>query len=1060
MLEGSVDADRRRDEEAHAAPVAFRAAPGAPNAITLVSLAGAAAGTAPLPRALDADAPIAAPSTPWTFSPETIAGAGYPFALPARAAEIDALLAAGDADAPSDTPNPQPSGGAGATDLFDAAAIARGDSALGALDDDERAYLLDRTAADWATSDRPDRQADLDALAASLEDDPELRAEFLDAFARTSVTATTEGRHRDVANLAAGFVTMTSDAEELRGALEALPVEEAISLTTAIAYEDSTNPDDRAPLQRRVVEAVASGAPTEASTEVLNAAFLTMDPDAVRGAEGAMAEALAQHWYPDDADAAADVAARVEDVLETEQGRAFLFNQDVSPVERLDNLRRLHDHEDWDAERFTSTASVYDNSALLFDAARPVLDDFAARTDGPQVLAGTDLENTIGAAMNETVWLSPTATEAELAAREGAVAEGEASLYAALPALTPEQFAEMTPAEVEAYEATREASQATADRVDDVADAVRAIEDDPESGVDEAAITVLPIQYSHESIGTVTYPLFRVEDADDPTAVRFVDHQGRTYDDFDDWRNTNALQPGSMVWPEGGQLDGRLVRGNTPSTADTPAERALQVVDTAALVGGTIAGGVVIVGTGGLAVAVALGVVATSGAWQGARGAQALIDRAEHGQNWTDLSDPSVRSSWLAIGAGASTTLALGATAVARPLAAPIAAGAEGSRLAVPAAAAQRFFGLSAAAIDTAAAGDAALTLAANFDELSGADRLALIGQIGFWGAGAIAARPGAAADGARPFDVDTHVRPDGPLPVFDEPYPPVPLPDDVYPQAGDHATAQHLPPNVPGYNEVQVGPQQRAFLEQMGAAIDRAVVRLGGLEGPVDGAGVRAVFDDITNTRFEIAQSVGDDPSLFVLDASSAIAIDYIRPDGRHQFYFDRALALPEDSAVLGRPLRGSTENSIVIDGREVPLATVIRDSNGNFQVHHPPFSEVIGDPSYDPALAPEQHRQVSDHAFDLYAEVLNDPTLTLDEGLERIAEASFLLYHYTPNVRGTPAVVSSLNDAVLRERFGVTFPPLRPNTEPFWEAIFAGADGMDTFIQDFPGYYESFGG
>jgi hypothetical protein len=991
-------------------------------------------------------APEPDPEQAWTFDPELVQAAGYPFALPERAAEIDALLEAGDADRPSDTPNPQPSGGAGATDLFDAVDIARGDSPLGELDDDERAYLFDQAAADWATSDRPDRQADLDALAASLADEPELSAELLDAFARTSVLATEEGRHRDAANLSAGFVAMTSDAEELRGALEAIGVDDAVSITTSLAYEDATNPDDRAVMQRRIVEAVAMGAPSDVSAAVLNTAFLTMTPDAVRGSEDDFAAALASHWYPEDSAAAAEVAPRLEEVLATEQGRDFLFNQNVSPVERLDNLRRLHDHDEWDAELFTATASVYDNPRLLFDAARPVLDDYAARTDGPVVLEGTDLDNTIGSAMNEAVSVSPLATEEELAEREAAIAAGEGLLYEALPPLSPEQRATMSASAIEAYEAQREASQASEDRVTDVADAIRAVEDDPENGIDTAAITVLPIQYSHESIGTVTYPLFRVEDADDPSQVRFVDHQGRTYDDFDDWRHTNALEPGSMVWPEGGALDGRLVRANTPRTADTPAERAQQVVNTAALVGGTVAGGFLLVaGTGGVAGGVALGVVAASGAWQAGQGAQVLIDRAEHGQNWTDLSDPSVRSAWLNVGAGAASTLAIGAVGVNRALQTPLAASLPGtSHLHVPVAAAQRYLGITATLADTAAASDAAYTLGANFDELSGGQRLALLGQIGFWGAGTLGV-----GRATRPFDFDTHVT------AAD-------APSHRFPLADGDPTAQHLPPNIPGYNEVQVGPSQQAFLDGMSAAIQRSVRTFGEHVGPVDGGDVRAAFDDITQTRFDLAEASNTpDAELFITDAGAGLPpVDFINPGNRHRYYFDRANALPEDSPLWSRPFRGQAENTITVDGREVPLSVVTRDADGNIEIHHPPFAWVEGDPDFDVNVAVTDPAHVQEHAFDLYAEVLNDPTLTLDEGLERIAEASFLLYHYTPNVRGTPAVVSSLNDAVLRERFGVTFPPLRTNTEPFWEAIFAGADGMDAFVRDFPSFYEPFGG
>lgn len=76
--------------------------------------------------------------------------------------------------------------------------------------------------------------------------------------------------------------------------------------------------------------------------------------------------------------------------------------------------------------------------------------------------------------------------------------------------------------------------------------------------------------------------------------------------------------------------------------------------------------------------------------------------------------------------------------------------------------------------------------------------------------------------------------------------------------------------------------------------------------------------------------------------------------------------------------------------------------------------------------------------HAFRIYATLFAKPTPKEREVVIAIADATYLLMHGTPFVRGTPACVQTLNDAIARTVICKTFPNLRLGFEPFWEAIF----------------------
>ncbi len=274
-------------------------------------------------------------------------------------------------------------------------------------------------------------------------------------------------------------------------------------------------------------------------------------------------------------------------------------------------------------------------------------------------------------------------------------------------------------------------------------------------GGENARVTTLPIVYDSPETGLpVTLPLFRVEDGNGN--LRFVDHVGRRYDNFGDWRDNNTLPPGTMSFPSDGHLAAggngkpRFETANTPETPDTFWENYGRPVARGLAIGLGVAGGIVlIVGTGGLAavgmgaaaaattMTVAGGAVAASTAYGMYEGGAVLHDRATHGQSLS-LDDPQARAAWLGFGASALTFATLGTGALARattPFAATMNQGSTAANLA-------RYTGVAAQYADTAAMANLGWDLARNWDQMSGGERLMAAAQFGFWGtATGIAAR-------------------------------------------------------------------------------------------------------------------------------------------------------------------------------------------------------------------------------------------------------------------------------------------------------------------------------
>ncbi|MEQ8280185.1 MAG: DUF4781 domain-containing protein [Deltaproteobacteria bacterium] len=364
--------------------------------------------------------------------------------------------------------------------------------------------------------------------------------------------------------------------------------------------------------------------------------------------------------------------ARFDRVLATSQGQD-LFRHDFSAEQKYVHAGLVLSRSDWDADLFTKTESAFDNPDVARALAAPQMKAYVTqRGDRPQPLAGDNLENTVGFAFG----MKPKG--------------GEGTNF----------YTDATSAKI----------------IAPVAEQIRAV------GGDRPEVTVLPVQLTSKDTGAVQLKLFRVQDAK-TGADRFVDNLGRKYDSFADWKANNKLPPGTMTFPPNGHLtpDAKTEVAATPAVVDTPGEHVTRALDWAALVGGTVAGGAVIVGSGGTMAPI---VMAGAAAWGAYRNIDTLADRSRHGQSIDPLASPQARAEWLGL-----TANVLGFASI--PM---IGAASRFARLAPTVSR----MNTAANVADAATAIDTATQLVDNWDELSADERAMAALSIGYWGANAM----------------------------------------------------------------------------------------------------------------------------------------------------------------------------------------------------------------------------------------------------------------------------------------------------------------------------------
>jgi hypothetical protein len=371
-----------------------------------------------------------------------------------------------------------------------------------------------------------------------------------------------------------------------------------------------------------------------------------------------VAAAMARQLVPVDIADRAKTIERFAKILQEDQGQQLVFGtrrgqlEDNVPVDaRKAALAVIINHPDITAKTLRQTEDPWMNRAIVEPIAQQLMAEY--RNDEPRVLFGSTLDTMIGKALNLPDQLPAGVDEDQALAT---LDDDRLSVYA--PGHDP-----VSKSDYECIKKIREQIQ----RI----------------GGLYPSVTIVPVVFCGMERGPrprgplpggpIRLALFRVRTAD---GDKFVDNQGFKYDSFDDWlKGRNRLPPGLVMAPQNGHLqavhnhmnagqDETLILASAINSSETAGE----VVDSLALVGGMVAGGLVVLGTGGLA---AIAVAGTT-AWGAYRSGGELVFNYTHGD---PLSRSELRGLWLGFVANATGVAPVGAElALARYIA-------QGSRL-------------------------------------------------------------------------------------------------------------------------------------------------------------------------------------------------------------------------------------------------------------------------------------------------------------------------------------------------------------------------------------------
>ena len=715
----------------------------------------------------------------------------------------------------------------------------RGNAELGGLTQDERRYLVDRALDKWVRegetySSPRDLARDVRGdgiLGPLVAERYAVKAAALEAEQRGKPASDRNGDAVDIGgaaivalNVEPGRKTDAAQQAALRRLVEQLGPSKAAGLAEALS-----SPGLETDYASATLEALNAGPFTDSGWAFATSAFSTAQEQ--RYGQGTdlsmpMAKALGPRAVPAGPAAAAAGGAADGDLLSTPIGRslltppnAVLGEDKVGPERRAQALavvlqtpeitvaRLSRDGSDPWASPLIATPIAQDQADRALAASRQTPEAIADRLGGgsgvgiPEELHGTQLDNRVGEAMNfPPEGISADTPPDKLKQLNDEAARGGHSFYA------------------------------TGDNAGTVRKITATIRD---LGGDAARVTVLPIQYSSRQTGPVALPLFRVEGKDGKTW--FVDNLGARYDSFGKWIDKNQLPPRNVTYPKGGELkpgpDGKVALDsrNTPKTVDTIGEQLLEAGDMAALVGGLLAGGAMMIGSGGTAAPV---VMIAAGAWVSGRGAQTLAERGDIGLP-NDLGDPQARAAYFNIAAGVLSGLPLGRAAflirtgqdVTMPGAWAVANG-------------------TAIGADAVAAGNTGYTLVKDWSDLDPAQRFEMGLGMAFWtvSSGALARqafqpRTGTPADPpaptSRPEGEATPPDPPASAPRSDGEAPPLTPPRDGVPDGRDQSRTLDLRPRA---DPSSPRTQKIAF-----PRIDMDRIRIGGRLPADDGSVGRA---------------------------------------------------------------------------------------------------------------------------------------------------------------------------------------------------------------------------
>jgi len=99
------------------------------------------------------------------------------------------------------------------------------------------------------------------------------------------------------------------------------------------------------------------------------------------------------------------------------------------------------------------------------------------------------------------------------------------------------------------------------------------------NGSREVFVTILPISFYY-SDALFTLPLFRFKPSHQEKNEKFMDHTGRVYHDFDDWKNNNTLPAVQILYPQDGHLRLKNNEENKPNCVLEPSAECRRPVKT------------------------------------------------------------------------------------------------------------------------------------------------------------------------------------------------------------------------------------------------------------------------------------------------------------------------------------------------------------------------------------------------------------------------------------------------------------------------------------------------
>lgn len=190
----------------------------------------------------------------------------------------------------------------------------------------------------------------------------------------------------------------------------------------------------------------------------------------------------------------------------------------------------------------------------------------------------------------------------------------------------------------------------------------------PECSAREVFITILPVSFFY-SESLFTLPLYRFIPNHEEKVEKFMDHTGRIYKDFEDWRLNNVLPAVKILYPASGHL---TLKKNSEGKVDCVLEdsaecsrpvKTLMAFDIASGTLGLIAGIGATIATGGTALLL-YGAVAASATYGAGRTGVKIKDRIQHNETVNPFKSREAFWLWLGFSADLVTfgTLSIAST--------------------------------------------------------------------------------------------------------------------------------------------------------------------------------------------------------------------------------------------------------------------------------------------------------------------------------------------------------------------------------------------------------------